>query len=674
MLLKSDPCDEIKEIINSILINRYSSSVITAIINNLFKNISDIVFNEEEFFKDILDHFNKYKVEKNKIKKYLNLIIKTMNLAKKKFPQLEKEKLKKKGLQIKKIKVLLDNEISILTFTDGSKIFFLKDSILKKHSLFNEIICYLNEKIAKENYLDVKKIVHCKKYGFLGTSAFVNDKDLAKYYFKSGELLAVLYLLCCKDTKKLFSLTNPIIQNKFSASNVANHILEVSVYTIDFLPFNKRYLNHYDIEAIKSGFEYMYNVMVSNKIDFIFFIKDIFINDIKYLGNVLTKLNILNKEDLKMQLYLIDVRFSENEFYRHQIIFSDDENTGTIDRKKFIRLADSLGDYLIKKSIIGYNNENISRTWINSTLYGLGKKTCNAYNINNGIALFFVYLGELTKKKYFINVALEIMQESIDTIDNMGQYSKFLFYELFTLSEIYSITKSKTIKSTINKGIKIIKESKKEDISASNMVVILAIYNNIECNKIQELILDLANLLYKNIKFDDQCEETLAFLINFMSITKDKEIKSTIKKLLEFQRKKSLDKNYFKMLLNRIRLKELEYDDNLINEEINEGLNYIINNGFDDNSLFIDEIVNIEILEYAAEVLNNKELKNRCINTFNDMVNKIIEPAIYDEIHYGNKPISLTKGITGYGYSLIRKCSNINIDLIFVYKSWKSIT
>ncbi|GAA0077062.1 DUF4135 domain-containing protein [Clostridium sp. CTA-5] len=674
MLSKSDPCDEIKEIINSILINRYSASVTTVIINNLFRNISDIVFNEEEFFKDILAHFNKYKIEKNKIEKYLNLIIKTMNLTKKKFPQLEKEKLKKKGSKIKRIKVLLDNEISILTFTDGSKILFLDESILKKHSLFNEIICYLNKKIAKENYLDVKKIVHCKKYGFLGASAFVNDKDLAKYYFKSGELLAVLYLLCCKDTKKLFSLTNPIIQNKFSASNVANHILEVSVYTIDFLPFNKRYLNHYDIEAIKSGFEYMYNVMVSNKIDFIFFIKDIFINDIKYLGNVLTKLNILNKEDLKMQLYLIDVRFSENEFYRDQIIFSDDENTGIIDRKKFIRLADSLGDYLIKKSIIGYNNENISRTWINSILYGLGKKTCNAYNINNGIALFFVYLGELTKKKYFINVALEIMQESIDSIDNMGEYSKFLFYELFTLSEIYSITKSKTIKSTINKGIKIIKESKKEHISASNMVVILAIYNNIECNKIQELILDLANLLYKNIKFDDQCEETLAFLINFMSITKDKEIKNTIEKLLDFQRKKSLDKNYFKMLLNRIRLKELEYDDNLINEEINEGLNYIINNGFDDNSLFIDEIVNIEILEYAAEVLNNKELKNRCVNTFNDMVNKIIEPAIYDEIHYGSKPISLTKGITGYGYSLIRKCSNINIDLIFIYKSWKSIT
>jgi len=63
-------------------------------------------------------------------------------------------------------------------------------------------------------------------------------------------------------------------------------------------------------------------------------------------------------------------------------------------------------------------------------------------------------------------------------------------------------------------------------------------------------------------------------------------------------------------------------------------------------------------LEYAAEVLENESLKNRCINTYNNIVNQIIEPAIYGEILYGNKPISLMKGIAGYGYSLIRKCSD----------------
>jgi len=672
MLSKLKPCNDVEKIINEILINRYFAPVTIATINSFFKNITNIVSNKEEFLRDILVHFNDYKVEENKIKDYLNLAIKAMSLAEENFFQLEKEILNREGLKIKKIKVSLDNEIAILTFTDNSKVLFFKDSVFKKYSLFNEVIHYLNKKIAEENNLQIRKIVRYRKYVFLEASELIKDNDLFKYYFKSGELLVVLYLLCCKDTEELFFLSDSIIDNNFSASNIAHHVLESSVYTIDFLPLDKMDFINSNIGAIKSGFEYMYNIMVGNKAELISFIKDIFVNNIEYLGNILNKINILNKEDLKMQLYLIEVRFSKSESCIQQITLSEDESLGRVDRKRFIELAESLGNHLIKKSIIGYNNGNISRTWINSILPDFCEKSevpdsvYDLYNGNSGVALFLAYLGELTKKKYFINAALEIMQESMEEINNSGGYSKTIVYELFTLSKIYSITKSKTIESAISKGIfsiyKIIEEGNKDNILASHIAIILSIYDVIECNKTKKLIIDLANLLYKNIKFDHKCEEVLVFLIKLMSITEDKKIESTIERLLEFERKIPSNKNYFEILLNRLKLKELQYNDNLINEEINEALSYIIKNGFENNKFcYNKEIVNIEILEYAAEVLEDESLKNRCINTYNNIVNQIIEPEIYEEIHCGNKPMSLMKGISGYGYSLIRRCSDRKI-------------
>lgn len=635
--------------------------------------MNNIVYNKEEFLRDILIDFNNYRVEENKIRDYLNLAIKAIRLTEKNFTLLEKEMLKEEGLKIKKIKVLLDNETVILKFTNNSKVLFSKESILKKYSLFNDTINYLNEKITKRNKLQLRKIVDCGKYGFLEASEFINEKRLFKYYFKSGELLAVLYLLCCKDTENLFSLSMSITDDNLHASNVARHILKVSVRTIDFLPLDKMNLASSNVECIKSGFKYMYNIIISNKAEFIYFINHIFDNNINYLGNILTRINMLNEEDLKIQLYLIENRFSKIQCCRKNIALSEDESPKRVDKERFIELADSLGNHLIQRSIIGYNNGNISRIWINSVLPEFSIKSevqdniANLYEYNNGIALFFAYLGEVTKKKYFVNVSLEIMQESIEGMDNMGEYSKVIVYDLFTLSKIYSITKSKVVESSINKGIqsiyKIIEEDTKDCVSASDAAIILSIYDTIECNKTQKLILDLANLLYKNIKFDKKCEEVLVFLIKLMSITGDKNIEKTIDRLLDFERKESLNKNYFEILLNRLRLKELEYNDNLINEEINEALNYIIKNGFEkSNSYYYNrEIGNIEILEYAAEVLGNEILKNRCINTYNNIVNQIIKPAICKEIIHGNNSISLINGIVGYGYSLIEKCTDRKI-------------
>lgn len=134
MLSKTKPCNDVEKIINEILLNRYLTSITISIIKDFFKNIANtnIISNKEEFLRDILVHFNNYKVEESKINDYLNLATKAIRFVEKNLFQLEKEILKEKGARIKEIRVFLDNETVIVIFTDNSKVLFFKYNILKK--------------------------------------------------------------------------------------------------------------------------------------------------------------------------------------------------------------------------------------------------------------------------------------------------------------------------------------------------------------------------------------------------------------------------------------------------------------------------------------------------------------------------------------------------------------
>lgn len=567
--------------------------------------------------------------------------------------------------------ILINQCITPVTISIIKNFFENTNNIISsKEEFLRAILIYFNN-----CNLEIDNIKNYKKYSFVEVAELINEKESFNYYFKSGEFLLILYLLDYKKTNELFYLIDPSNDKDFPASKVADYILKNSVYNIDFLHLDKikmDFLNS-NIEVIKLGFKYLYSIIVKNKIELVDIINKIFNNNISYLGNIFNKINLLNEEDLKMQLFLIDVRFSKNGSYKQHITFSKNRNTRIVDKKRFTELAEMLGDHLIKKSIIGYSNGNISRTWVNSVLpyfgndSGILDNVSSLCNENSGVALFFVYLSNLTKKKYFMNVALEIMHESIEWIDNIEEYSKDIVYVLFTLSKIYYITKSKPIELAINKGIfsiyKIIGEGKKDYISAKHMSIILSIYDVIDCNETKKIIMNLADISYKNINFDYKCEEILAFLIKFREITDYKKIDIAIENLLAFERNTSFNINSIEALLNRIKLKKLGYIDNLINSEINEVFNYIIKNGFNENNSTScnQEIINIEIFEYIAEVLESDIIKNRCINTYNDIVNEIIEPAINEEICYGNKSVSLANGLAGYGYSLIIKCSDRNV-------------
>lgn len=307
--------------------------------------------------------------------------------------------------------------------------------------------------------------------------------------------------------------------------------------------------------------------------------------------------------------------------------------------------------------------------------------------------MFLLYLGVITKKDYFINTAVEAMQDSISYINSLNIEREVgigafvgISGELYTLSKIYSITKNKNIKEAIEKCIYYLDSliQKEANINlfegvAGTMAVLLSIYEDKEYGDLKDKILDLANRAYENIAnsifyknplsgFYHGNGGIIAVLVRLLNITASDKIERTIKEILTFERQFKANgmiystpgwqDGYTGMLLSRLILKEYNFQDDLIDIEIKEALKYTMKNGFGNSPYYYNgDIGNLHILEYAAEILKDPLMKNRCINTFNTLVEMVIEPSINEDIKFGNKPISLMTGLIGQGYSLIRKCN-----------------
>jgi lantibiotic modifying enzyme len=597
--------------------------------------------------------------------------------------------------------------------------------ILENEDLFNKIIYWINSQKDKEHTLNARKMLCCGRYGFVKYTDLIDYKNTVEqefnYYFYLGQLLTLLYVLDCRNFRSsdISNLSQyPVIKNvrnlfvsskeklccEFSSKNIARDILDASVYKIDFLPESKKDKAEKYIDSIKSGFEYTYNLIRNNKQEFTNLITSLFSSKPVYLSNVQLKIYGLTKDNLKRQLYFLDVRFIKKENEKTNISFSNNINPTKTDKDQLMAIATQLGNHIIQKGIIGFKDNIISRTWISTVKKGeefiLYPDSYNLGEGNSGIAIFLLYLGVATKKDYFINVALEAMQGSsfhIDSFSDQGQVKMGAFKgvsgEIYALSKIYSITKNEDIKEALKKGIykmhTLIDNETYVNVSggfAGVMAVLLAIYENNDHRDLKKEVFELAKEAYKklinNMKlinfsegFCDGSDGIIAVLARLLHITGNKEIEETIKEILDFQRKRCVEERlnvssdwnqgYSGMLLSRLILKESSYEDELIDTEIKEALEYTMINGFGNSPYYYNgDIASLEMLEYAANVLKDGSLKNRCTNTFNKMVEEVIKPSIVDEINFGNKSLSFMTGLAGAGYSLLRRCSDVLVPQV----------
>lgn len=702
---------------NENLIDNYFTPKMNKRTSEFYESLSDIVEDRKEFLMYSIEYFYKYYSDENQRDDYFKFIATVVDFTKECLSRIKKDLLNTtENIKITKVQCSLKTNGAIIIFSNNEKIIFTVNS-LESEKLFNRIICWVNSKVNKKQKLYVGRLIPCNKCGFknyIEPLECQSNEELISYYFNSGQLLSILYILNCRmlrdinivdfcqypvlqDLTNIFILSEKNLNHSFSSKSIAQDILKFSVYNITFLPKGKKALAKKYIDSIKSGFQYMYNIMVDNKMELIDLVADLFCNNPSYLSTIMTRLYGLNEGDLKRQLYFLDVRFMKKQVKKTLISFSDDQCVNKINKDHLIDLASNLGDHIIQKGIIGFNNFTASRTWISTISSGkiiiLSPECYNLYDGNSGIALFFLYLGVITKKDYFINTAVEAMQDSISHINSLnierevgiGAF-KGISGELYTLSKIYSITKNKNIKEVIEKCICYLDSliQKETNINvfegvAGTMAVLLSIYEDKEYSDLKDRMMDLANKAYENIEnsifsknpisgFYDGNDGVIIVLARLLNITASERIESTIKEILTFERKIKSNgrissalgwqKEYSGMLLSRLILKKYNFKDDLIDIEIKEALEYTMKNGFGNSPYYYNgDIGNLHILEYAAEILKDPLLKNRCNNTFNILIKKVIEPSINDDVKFGNKPISLMTGLTGQGYSLIRKCN-----------------
>lgn len=442
------------------------------------------------------------------------------------------------------------------------------------------------------------------------------------------------------------------------------------------------------------------------------------------MDKVLSKISHFSNKDMNMQLNFIDMSFIAKNTNSNKdltpIKFSENTEAVDLPKQRYLELAQTIGDYILERSIVGESKEGKDRTWISTVLEGREEGTWslspvgdNLYDGNVGIALFLGQLGSLVLDYKYINTSMEAMESSIKTIKRLDGSIPYLTGPFngatgcfYALSKFYKNTRDKraldVIKENISILYKLIDGDKSLDViggAAGAIGVLLSIYKDTQDEDLKDTVLDLAMANYKHLKknaveyFGDSVAwgsggiyvpstgfahgnaGIAAYLGKLWSITKDEEIKDLIVKALNYERhlylpqQKNWRSSHTKdraalawchgapgILLSRLILKEAGYQDDYIDEEIENAMDTTINKCFGNNPCYCHgDIGNLSILQYAAKVLKDENLKNRCENTFNEMFELLIKPRWNKGVYCGTEAMGLMIGLAGFGYALINK-------------------
>lgn len=602
------------------------------------------------------------------------------------------------------------NSTNLVTLNNNKK-FILDKECSDIENIFYIMLKWLNKNNKKYNHLYIPNIIKnedntLKEY--IEYRPCKNKQQEEKFYLKCGELLALLYILNITNIKKENIIVigeNPVVTNfetitpiepikSLFCDEIATAILESSIYNMSFFEIFDKNLMEEEIDYIKEGFELVYNIVLQNKVELITLLKENI--DSNYnLVSIIAKIQVLNNKDLKRQISFIDAKFLKRNNYNNKIKFSNDDFLAKLDRGAILDVATNIGDYIIERGIIGYKDSRIERTWIsvleNGRVSIIGN---NLYEGNNGIALFLAFLGAISKKEYFVESALEALEPVIRDIEKINKDTdlqlgafKGVSGTFYTLAKIYKLTGKESIKDFIKSNISILyrladdKNINVMDGSAGVIAILTCIYNDIDDSDIKDTIRVLIEVAYRNVIVevrDLEDKETLtvgfayglsgilAYLSKLLSVKHSKDLEDNIAYILKIERKiyqkekNSLKNNWLNgcggILLSRLMLKDSGYNDELLDYEIDDLINITINKGLGDNPYYAyGQIGNLEILNYAAKVSNNEQLKNRCINTYNNIIRKSLDKSLYGDNDYDMEPISFLSGLAGIGYTLIQK-------------------
>lgn len=398
------------------------------------------------------------------------------------------------------------------------------------------------------------------------------------------------------------------------------------------------------------------------------------------------------------------------------IQFSKNKEAIQIDKHEYMELADKIGELILRRKVeISSNISWISTSLLGKgeVEFGVGPVGNDFYFGNAGIALYLAYLGKYTGKNVYLEEAKRAVKFNINFLkqEKLYDYGNIGFHNgiggvILSLALISQITNIDDCEDVIRFSLTNLKTLIEKDISydmlggAAGLIVSL-----IELRKIYpQLNDDIADLITKSyyhlldsrIKEEGMCYWSskvtypytgyahgsagiLSAIIKLKKYQKKilgKEIVDDefINEMLNYQRNLyNSENNNWKtthlkelysngwchgapgILLNRIIMKECNYEDNFIDDEIKKSLNATTKNGFGNNPTYCHgDLGNIEIIKAASVVLKNKELRNRCNNTYVELFDTILSDKWNNNIFRNTESLGIMIGLSGWGYSILR--------------------
>jgi len=454
-----------------------------------------------------------------------------------------------------------------------------------------------------------------------------------------------------------------------------------------------------------------------NIVDRLNIIKKVSTTNSSTIKKVLEKINNMSEIKMYRQITAINTSFMtdfDNGHIKPTLTFQNNKKR-KYTKEDFIKKASEIADYMLERSIVGEKSDIKSRTWLEAQDIDLGFKiydnaNANLYSGLAGIALFYNYLWRVSLNIEYKKVANEIIVSIIENIpkehdlelynnvksgafNGMGGILYALFYlDYSNNTNIYEDDILNIFDILFNS----IDKSETNDIinKAGNLGIMISIYEKSQNEKFRNIALEIANMIFEDLNknkividnfpgiswskdgstgYSHGNSGTIAQLYRLYNITKNNAILDLIDEALLFERSmfSPEDNKWFKsikdkngvcgwchgaagILLSKLQLKKLGYQDSLINNEIYTAIENIKKNGLkNDITLCHGAFGNMSILKDAAILLDDIDLYNESVATIDllvDFILSLMKTESFKEKEYNGFMV----GLSGIAYELLR--------------------
>lgn len=433
------------------------------------------------------------------------------------------------------------------------------------------------------------------------------------------------------------------------------------------------------------------------------------------IDSIAKKIKKMNEVDMYRQIAVINSKL-DNE--------PNKEETKTIFKKTYkrkwsnneeIKVAEIIADYLLERSVTIETEECSDRTWFGSEENEFGLNEFKPINFSlysglAGIALFFNYLGIISKKYKYSKITKEICNSLIKYIPRkaddkdiellqVGAFTGLsgILYVLFYID--YS-NNTNYYEEQINKILDLINDKirglTKLDVIADVGIigVLISIYTKIDNVLMKNKALELSKKVFMKLK-DSSIEikdipgitwnqkgyvgyahgnaGIIAQIYRLYNITKDESIKILAEQAMLFERasyeetknnwRKTIEADLCScawchgapgILMSKLQLLRSGMADEIINKEIEVAIDSTIKDGLKIHwCLCHGDMGNLAILKEAGIILNDDKLYKQAVCSIEDFIEYFLD-FMNTEQFKENEHNGLMTGLAGIGYEILR--------------------